>query len=292
LTNEKPIKWSSFPVLLAFALFSLAARAAETEPVTFRSHGISLSGDVVFPSDSPPVAGLVLIHGSGKVERMLDIANALAYDGFAVLTYDKRGVGQSGGAYEGQDNVSAANLNLLADDAAAAIKALAKNPRLRKVPLGFLGISQAGWIAPIAATKSRDAQFIALWSGPVCTVSEQLRFQNWASEDATFWDTHTQSQVADYMKAVTYRPDDVDPRKTLSKLHIPAVWAFGGRDTNVPVDLSVIRLEGLIRAGHSDFEYRVFPDVGHDLSGPPNQPRFRYVVDWIKATASRIRGVQ
>ena len=40
-------------------------------------------------------------------------------------------------------------------------------------PIGFAGISQAGWIAPLAAERSDLAKFLVLWSGPVCKVSEE-----------------------------------------------------------------------------------------------------------------------
>ena len=44
---------------------------------------------------------------------------------------------------------------------------------MKGIPVGFAGISQAGWIAPLAAERSGLARFLVLWSGPVCRVSEE-----------------------------------------------------------------------------------------------------------------------
>ncbi len=214
---------------------------------------------------------------------MLWLARPLAKDGFAVLTYDKRGVGLSGGIYEGgENNISATNLDLLASDAAAAMETLRN--RLPNVPAGFAGGSQAGWIVPIAATRSPDAKFQVLWSGPVCTTSEQLHFQRLAEKDAAFWKSHTPEEVAACMKSVPYRPDDVDPRASLEKLSIPGLWLYGDQDHLVPVDLSITRLQDMIRQGHANFEYRMVADHGHNIIGKGKAaPAYLQTVAWIRA---------
>jgi len=279
-------------LLIAESLLPSAVNAASigaVEAIEFQSEGVTLSGSVVFPAVNPPVAALILVHGSGKVGRMLPLARLLAENGFAVLTYDKRGVGDSSGIYEGQNNASAKNLNLLADDASAAVDVLKRDPHLQRVPVGFVGVSQAGWIIPLAATKSKVVKLIALWSGPVCTVSEQLHFQDLASNDPDFWKTHTKRQVADYMKSTPYRPDDTDPRTSLSKLSIPGLWLFGGQDNLAPVDLSVARLKDLIGQGHHNFAYKIFPEYGHNIADSPKQLSFQYMIAWLKQTTATIR---
>jgi pimeloyl-ACP methyl ester carboxylesterase len=267
---------------------SALAQTPETQPapaeereIEFQSQGVTLSGVLALPAE-PPIAAIVLVHGSGREERMLWLARPLAKDGFAVLTYDKRGVGKSGGVYEGVENTSATNLDLLANDAAAAMEAL--RDRFPNVPAGFAGGSQAGWIIPIAATRSPDTKFQVLWSGPVCTTSEQLHFQHLAEEDAAFWKSHTHEEIADYMKSVSYRADDVDPRVSLAKLSIPGLWLYGDQDNLVPVDLSLARLQEMIRRGHSNFEYRVITGDSHNIIGRGNTaPAYLQTVAWIKA---------
>lgn len=273
-----------------------AADAAETAkpvslpkssgiPVEFRSEGAILSGSILLPDNGSPTAAIVLVHGSGREERMLWLARPLAKDGFAVLTYDKRGVGMSGGVYVGgEENISVTNLDLLANDAAAALETLRN--RFPNVSAGFVGGSQAGWIIPIAATRSPGTKFQVLWSGPVCTTSEQLHFQHLAETNTAFWKSHTHEEIADYMKSASYRVDDVDPRASLAKLSMPSLWLYGDQDNLVPVDLSIARLQDLIRQGHSNFEYRVIMGYGHNIIGEGNiAPAYLQTVAWIRGTA-------
>jgi pimeloyl-ACP methyl ester carboxylesterase len=260
--------------------------AVVTEEVEFKSAGVSLSGTLLYPDATRPIAAVVLIHGSGPEPRMMWWARPLAADGMAVLTYDKRGAGRSGGVYEGDNNVSAANLNLLAQDAVAALEVMSRHPRLQNLPLGFLGASQAGWIAPIAATKSSATDFIVLSSGPVTTVAEELPFGAWAERTPNFHEKDTTQDVAKYLETVTYHPGDVDPRKSLSQLSIPGLWVYGSHDPSIPVALSTIRLEELIRGGHK-YEYRLFPGYGHNFQGLREDPRYTYILSWITRLASR-----
>ena len=90
-------------------------------PVTFVSHGDSLAGTTVFPKDEIRAA-VVFIHGSGPQTRDLSLAERFAASGIAALVYDKRGVGESGGTYEGKQSVSEKNIRPLADDARAAFR--------------------------------------------------------------------------------------------------------------------------------------------------------------------------
>jgi alpha-beta hydrolase superfamily lysophospholipase len=187
-----------------------------TEEVEFENAGAVLSGTLFMPTTTPPVATVVLIHGSGPEERMAWFAALLAADGLAVMTYDKRGVGLSGGVYEQENNVSSSNLSLLASDAAAAFAAVSKHPRLAEIPGGFAGFSQAGWIAPLAAVQSPSATFIALWSGAVCTVDEEIHFSALAQNYPSSLETYSNEGFSEFLASVDYRPDDFDPRHGLS----------------------------------------------------------------------------
>ena len=97
-----------------------------TKNVKFVSNGDTLAGTILKPTH--PFAALVIVHGSGQEKRMMEFATLLANNGIAVLTYDKRGVGESGGVYAGPEvgtnNVDSTNLNLLSLDASAAANTL------------------------------------------------------------------------------------------------------------------------------------------------------------------------
>ncbi len=87
---------------------------------------------------------LVFIHGSGAQSREMywGLGYLYAARGFAVLAYDKRGVGKSTG------NWREASFEDLADDAVAGAKFLQARTDIAANQIGFWGQSQGGWIAP------------------------------------------------------------------------------------------------------------------------------------------------
>jgi pimeloyl-ACP methyl ester carboxylesterase len=271
-----------------------ATASTTVEPVRFGSEGATIAGDIHLPAGTP-MAGIVLVHGSGPEPRMSDLARLLARDGFAVLTYDKRGVGESGGTYEGNNNVSRDNLHLLAADAAAAVDTLAAHTRLRGRRVGLLGMSQAGWIVPLAAARDRRVAFMALWSGPVCRVSDELLFgiasrENIAAEHAAHAREGSAAQNVDatrrYAEQIRAAGTDVDPRDSLRVLDIPGLWLFGGRDNEIPTGQSVRQLAELIAQGKPNFEQRTLPEAGHAMRGV-FQEAYGITTDWIRAHAAR-----
>jgi hypothetical protein len=254
----------------------VGAKGAATvhHDVSFVSQGVTLRGTVYIPNRAPIIAAAVWVHGSGEIKRKSGLGEYLARSGLALLTYDKRGVGKSGGVYAGPEvgtnNVSVENLTLLADDAAAALQSLSTEKLLHGIPLGFIGASQAGWVIPLAALKSHQACFMLLWSGPVETTHEEVLFEQVATRrDPEFWDHHSNEEV---QKMIPGIPDhfawpDFDPSAALSRLKIPGLWFFGGRDRKVYVDLSINNLNALIAAGHINYSYMLFPRYDHNLGG-------------------------
>ncbi|MCL1634913.1 alpha/beta fold hydrolase [Luteimonas sp. SX5] len=258
-----------------------------SEDVVFGNAGVALSGTLYLPEGNVPAAAVVLVHGSARPDslRMTALAQLLASDGFAVLTYDKRGIGESGGVFQDRDDAAA--FTLLAEDAAAGLRVIGEHPRLKGVPTGLIGISQGGWVAPIAASKSPDTAFMVLWSGPVCTLSEELNFSAFAKKIRNFSMYASAADIRRRMRSVPHRTDDFDPRIVLSSLSLPSLWVFGGRDNSIPVELSVSRLERLIKDGRSNFEYRVFPEGGHGLDYPGSAPEaYHFMVAWIRSVAA------
>lgn len=271
-----------------------------TEDLTFTSAGITLAGTLLAPRR--PVASVVLVHGSGPEKRMLEMAARLAGRGLAVLTYDKRGVGASGGVYAGPEvgtnNVDAANLDLLAADARAATNALAARLPARQGPIGLLGFSQAGWVIPLAATKNPAVGFMVLFSGPVVSAREQLRFQFFTNGDRRFWETHTEAEAREHLRhdPDRYQFADTDARRLLATLAIPGLWLFGGQDIQAPVRLSMERLDAL-KAQGKPYQYQLFPALGHDTASAKSDEPVEAAIRWIegisrlkKRKVSRVKG--
>ncbi|ESQ91254.1 hypothetical protein ABAC460_06730 [Asticcacaulis sp. AC460] len=135
--------------------------------------GAVLVGELLEPAGqgAAPVHPLVvMVHGSDTEPAIgNNRAYLLAAQGIAVFTYDKRGTGQSGGFYT-------QNFELLADDAAAAMAHAQTMASGRFDRSGYWGQSQGGWVAPLAATRSR-VDFVAVGFGLVATPIEEDRDQ-------------------------------------------------------------------------------------------------------------------
>lgn len=256
-----------------------------TKNIKFLSEGDSLAGTIFKPDHIS--AAVVIVHGSGQEKRMIEFATLLAKNGIAVLTYDKRGVGESAGTYAGPEvgtnNVDSANLNLLSLDASSAVNILSKYLSNNQIPIGLIGGSQAGWIIPLAAEKNKKIKFMTIFSGALITVKEQLRFQFYTNGNSNFWDTHTEE---DARKHTMTDPDkyefiDTDPLNVLSKLSIPGIWIFGGKDIQVPVNLSIEHLNKLKSKGKR-YEYKLFPALGHNTAFSKSEEPMKEAVKWMK----------
>ncbi len=256
-----------------------------TENVKFNSAGVALEGTIFKPKHI--AAAVVLVHGSGQETRMLTLASLLASKGVAVLTYDKRGVGKSGGVYAGPEvgtnNIDSANLNLLALDASAAINSLREQLPTKQRKLGLMGFSQAGWIIPIAAKINRNVRFMVVFSGPVVTTLEQLRFQFYTEGNQNFWDTHSEAEAREHVRSDPdrYQFAATDPGYALGKITTPGLWLFGGRDIQIPVGLSIEHLNTL-KAKGKRYEYRLFPTLGHNTAFSKSPEPIDVAIKWMK----------
>ena len=231
--------------------------------VRFRSAGATLSGTLTLPSGRGPHPAVAWISGSGPTLRayLPDLEALLVRHGVAVLAYDKRGVGQSSGVYPGESPTAYA-IDVLARDAAAAVRFLAAQPDVDRSRVGLAGHSQAGWIMPLAASREPRARFLIAFSGPAVTADENDLFQDLAGEGE-----RTSALTDDEIDArvVARGPGGVDPLPWIRKLRIPALWVYGGRDRHVPPRLSALRLRPLVDDPGRDFAVADFPNANHAL---------------------------
>ena len=172
---------------LALTVFVLLAGVARSdvpsglleEHVRYSSGDVEIAGVVVRPAEDGPHPGIVLIDGSGKTDRhnMRDFSIALAQAGFVTLAYDKRGVGESTGNPEAWRYFS---IDELAADAASGAEFLATRCDTAEGGVGLLGASQAGWVAPLAATLTETVSFMVLISPSVTTIADDRLFERGA----------------------------------------------------------------------------------------------------------------
>lgn len=95
------------------------------------------------------------------------MADALNRKGFAVLRYDKRGVGGSSGDYD------AATTADFASDAEAAVAWLKTQAEIDGSRIGVLGHSEGGIIAPAVAAADKGVAFVVMIAGP-CIRGDRL----------------------------------------------------------------------------------------------------------------------
>lgn len=152
-------------LVLAFFALYVSGACAGTDgrkyEVTFDNVDVSIRGTAILPAGDGPHPGMVMVGGSGPSDRsgLMEIAEGFARSGVAVLVYDKRGTGSSGG------NWVTSSLYDLAGDAAAAFSALANHAAVDPERVGYWGVSQGGWIVPIAAGRTPAAFAIVISGG-------------------------------------------------------------------------------------------------------------------------------
>jgi pimeloyl-ACP methyl ester carboxylesterase len=131
------------------------------QDVRFSSGGIQLAGTLIAPASGGKHPAIILVHGSGAQNRetILPFARFLIRHGIAVLGYDKRGVGGSTGDW------NTASFDDLAGDVVAAFEYLKTRGDIDSGQIGLLGVSQAGWIMPLAAVRAKDLAFLISVSG-------------------------------------------------------------------------------------------------------------------------------
>jgi pimeloyl-ACP methyl ester carboxylesterase len=165
----------------------------------FRSRDTSLSGRLVLPPGSDPVPIVIPVHGSERdsAVRFNFYQRLLPAQGIGVFVYDKRGTGNSAGKYT-QD------FDVLADDAVAAATEARRMAGTRALRIGFQGTSQGGWIAPLAATRTK-VDFVIVDFGLAGSVAEEHRDQvvlELSRDGYSTGDLAAAAQVADATSAI------------------------------------------------------------------------------------------
>ena len=185
----------------------------------------------------------------------------LVHEGVAVLNYDKRGTGQSGGTYPGESPTPEA-IEILARDAEEAVRFLAAQPEIDAARVGLAGHSQGGWIMPLAASREPAVRFLLVFSGPTVTAFENDVYQNLAGggdRPQTVSDAQIDTEV------LRQGPGGFDPMPSIRSLQIPSIWLFGGLDKQIPPRLSAARLQPLAAEPVHDFTIATFPNANHAL---------------------------
>lgn len=293
-------------LLLCIGMLTSCARYQGTaQEISFVSHdGVELAGTLVRPPGSigrVPVA--VILHGAEAATRSLAYrmhANVLLGRGLAVLLYDKRGAGDSGGDH---DDATYADL---IEDALAAIGWLRQHPDIDAARIGLVGTSESGWFTPEIAERAGNIEFVFNKVGSSLSWRETNAWEiynellasgvestaAWAQVDVfrALWAHHVNptatsgTQVAAALSAWAGRTDSrlpqelepvspsyvqdisYNPSAFLERLETPMLYVFGATDVNIPTQWCVQRLTALQAAGRP-VTFQVFKGEGHELGG-------------------------
>ncbi len=183
-----------------------------------------LHGRLYLPRGNGPHPGVVVVAGSGE-QGLHDWmyrswGNVLASHGFATLVYDKRGVGPSDG------DLAGATFDDLAADVVAAFRALRTHPDIDSARLGMMGISQGGWLVPMAIPTAAPAFTILLVAPAVDVWTQETHRIEYAMRADGYDDTAVAKalQLADDLFDVADNKQSFESYEALARQYDTAAW--------------------------------------------------------------------
>ncbi len=166
--------WGSVALMFVLAI-SLPTRAQGGEPcappagtsaIEFQSGNNILRGFIDLPAGGGKHPAIMIVHGGANTRVMVDtyldeLRHAFTGAGVATLIWDKAGNGCSDGQY-----TSALPIQERATEVLAALAMLRQRADIDSTRIGAWALSQGGWVAPMAAVRSKDLAFLIVVSGP------------------------------------------------------------------------------------------------------------------------------
>jgi pimeloyl-ACP methyl ester carboxylesterase len=273
--------------------------AHRVEEVTVVNGDVTLKGSLTLPQGPGPHPAVVFAHGSGASTRNVGVWNMFfVRQGFAVLSLDKRGAGESTGDW------THAGIEDIAGDWLAGVDYLKTRADIDNRRIGVHGSSQGGWTGPLMASRSDDIAFVIVRAGSAVPVGATMAYEiGWSAREqgmseadaqaaaagsqAIFdgagkgWDAY-QATSAPYrdkpyakaMWSLNWSKDGwgmpwaaknapYDPAAALSKVKVPVLWFMGELDHNVPVEPTIAALEKLRKP---NFTVVRLPGTGHSFT--------------------------
>lgn len=192
----------------------------DTKDLQFKSQGLTFTGTLYTPKSAPPYPLAVIAHGSGDSKRSFSVythfGESLSRSGIAVFIFDKRGVGDSEGIYTDGE----IHFDSLADDLSAAFRFASHLPVTSPDKAGILGISQAGWVMPLALRSIDTIAFIVNVSGPsVPPYYSDMYYRGNEWKDDGYSDEEVREIVA-YNRAVARYVGTFDDRQSVLNMKL------------------------------------------------------------------------
>jgi TolB protein len=154
-----------------------SGKPAVVEEISFQSSAFSLVGELRLPSTEGEHPLIIMVHGAGEIDRTdsgkyLPIWERFLRAGYGVFSWDKPGTGESRGVLAQDSDVLTQRASLLVD----AIQVLKGHASVDAGRIGVWGISQGGYVMPLAITLTDDIAFMIVVSGPAMDSYDQAAF--------------------------------------------------------------------------------------------------------------------
>lgn len=249
-----------------------AATSFSEEEISFQTGDATLRGTVLLPEGEGRRPAVALVHGAGPHPREDQRAEAEAFarEGVVVLIYDKRTAGYS--QFE-------RSYDLLASDALAAARALRARPQVDPDAVGLWGLSEGGWVVPIAASRSEGREAVDFVVLVAASGVSPARQHSWNLENELRHQGVSGSMVRAISRAGVrllvgadlFAEAYHDPVGPLRGVRQPVLALWGEKDRIQPPAESARLVAGALRRGGNDrYEIRVFPDAEHGLRTSPD----------------------
>lgn len=260
----------------------------------FASGDIPLHGIVLIPEGPGPFPAIVLVHGAGPrvATDYRDIAEAFAGEGFLTLMYDKRTVGYSGSP------VGPRSYALLAQDVVAAVRTLQERPDVNPTAVGVWGLSEGGWVAPLAAAHYPDIAFVITVAGggigparqTAWSVQNALRSSG-VTSGTTLW-ALTENAYSMLVVMGLFPEGRFDPVPVLTQMQQPILAIWGADDTVMPPGTSMGWMQRTLEAsGHESYTLRVIPEGDHEVRVASDSGSMTFAPGYISLMATWMRSV-
>lgn len=258
-----------------------AAFPIREEQISVPAQRQTLHGTVRSPRTPGRHPAMVFVSGSGNGSRteFTPQAEFLTRAGVVTLAFDKRTVG-----YNFRDR----DFGLLADDALRMVEYLRSRPDVDPARVGIWGVSEGGWVVPIAAARSSGVGFVVLVSSPNVSPLRQVA---WALNEQLLR-LHAPIGVRDLltraMGVVGFDFLRHDAQPALSRVTQPVLAFYGTTDPSIPfVESTHALTRAMQMAGNDRYTIRFMDKGDHAMRVNGGD----FTAGYLETMANWIRGL-
>ena len=192
------------------------------------------------------------LYSSKDSEKYVDIARRFCGEGFAVLRFDFRGCGESGGRFEDT------SLTARMEDLESALDFVQEQGY---GSIGVMGSSLGGTVGVLTAAKDRRIKALVTWAAP-CRLDELFR-----------------GEVIEGLERLWRDAEKYDVVKAVKEIQCPLLIVHGSLDEQVPLSHAKVLYEN----ANKPKEIHIIKDADHRLTNPIHRSKaIELTLEWFK----------